>query len=90
MPPVRAESLAEGVEPFITGFLQRGIRLVGGNAARGHHAPRLSLRRATAAEDHEVIGVGDYVGTIGLCPVLDTPKLQKAIDVQVGEQGCDG
>ena len=42
-----------------------------------------------AAEDDEVVGIGDDVGTKGRRLLLETPELQEPVDVQVGEKRRD-
>ena len=43
----------------------------------------------TAAEDDEVVGIGDDVSPIGDAPFVRAPMLQEAVHVEVGEQRAD-
>jgi len=52
----------------------------------GHHRPRQRLRRTTAAEDDEVVGIGDDAGLECLATSAQTPVLQEPVHVDVGEQ----
>src|ERR1700739_1971899 len=56
-------TVAEEVEAFLSGVSQRSFRLIDRHPELGHHRlrPRQCLRRATAAEDDEVVGIGDDV-----------------------------
>ena len=67
---VRAERVAKEVEALAPSIPNRGLRLVEGEPEPGHHLPRprQSLGRVTAAEDDEVVGIGDDVGPIGVAP----------------------
>ena len=53
-----------------------------------HHRlrPRQRLGRTTAAEDDEVVGIGDDVGTERFAASGQTPVLQEPVHVDVGEQ----
>ena len=52
----------------------------------GHHRPRQRLRRTTAAEDDEVVGIGDDAGSECIATPAQTPVLQEPVHVDVGEQ----
>src|SRR5512147_458218 len=88
---VRTERVAEKVEALAPGVPDRGLRLVEGEPEPRHHRlrPRQSLGRAASAQDREVVGVGDHMGTIGLAAAGVPPVLQEAVHVQVGEQRAD-
>jgi hypothetical protein len=47
---------------------------------------RQRLGRTTAAEDDEVVGVGDNMGTESFAASAETPVLQEPVHVDVGEQ----
>src|SRR5947209_18607229 len=85
---VWAERIAKKVEEFAAGIPNRGLRLVEGEPKLGHHLPRPRQRlcRRSAAEDDEVVGIGDDPGLVGLAPPRCTPMLQETVHVQVGEQ----
>src|SRR4051794_38010669 len=88
---VRAERVAEEVEALAPSIASRGLRLVEGEPEPGHHLPRprQSLGRVTAAEDDEVVGIGDDAGPKGDAPSARTPMLQEAVHVEVGQQRAD-
>ena len=88
---VRAERVAKEVEALAPSVANRGLRLVEGEPEPGHHLPRprQGLGRVTAAEDDEVVGIGDDVGPIGDAPSARTPVLQEAVHVEVGQQRAD-
>ena len=54
----------------------------------GHHRlrPRQCLGRTTAAEDDEVVGIGDDVGMERFAASGQTPVLQEPVHVDVGQQ----
>jgi hypothetical protein len=54
-----AERVAKEVEALIAGILQRGLFLIDAEPELCHHRlrPRQRLRRMTAAEDDEVVGI---------------------------------
>src|SRR5216683_3232607 len=85
---VRAERVAKEVERLAAGIPNRGLRLVEREPQFGHHLPRPRQRlfRRPAAEDDEVIGIGDDPGLVGLAPSRCTPMLQEPVHVQIGEQ----
>src|SRR5258707_14725819 len=85
---VWAERIAKEVEGLAAGIPNRGLRLVEGEPKLGHPVtrPRQRLFRRTAAEDNEVVGIGDDPGLVGLAPSRRTPMLQEPVHVQVGEQ----
>src|ERR1700692_3710202 len=90
--PMRAERVAEEVEAFLSGVSQRSFRLVDRQPELGHHRlrPRQCLRRTTAAEDNEVVGIGDDVSMERLVASSQTPMLQEPVHVDVGQQWtCD-
>jgi hypothetical protein len=77
---MRSERVAEEVEALSPGVLQRSLRLVECQPEPRHHrlGPRQSLGCTSAAEDDEVVGVGDDVCTerfsaAGQAPVLQEP-----------------
>jgi hypothetical protein len=85
---VRSERVAKEVEALLAGVFQRGLRLVDGQPELGHHRlrPRQRLRRATAAEDDEVIGIRDDVSVECLAATGQTPIFQEPVHVDIGEQ----
>src|SRR5437667_7548300 len=89
---MRAERVAEEVEAFLSGVSQRSFRLVDRQPELGHHRlrPRQCLRRATAAEDNEVVGIGDDVSAERVAAFSQTPMLQEPIHVDVGQQWTCG
>ena len=58
---VRAKRVAKKFEGFAPGIPNRGLRLVEGEPKLDHHLPRPRQRlcRRLAAEDDEVVGIGD-------------------------------
>src|SRR5712672_4571078 len=85
---MRTERVAKEREALLTGVPQRGLGLVERQPELGHHRlrPRQGLRRTTAAEDDEVVGIGDDMGTECLAASGQTPVLQEPVHVDVGEQ----
>ena len=79
--PMRAERVAEEVEAFLSGVSQRSFRLVDRQPEPGHHRlrPRQCLCRATAAEDNEVVGIGDDVSMERVAASGQTPVLQEPV-----------
>src|SRR5258708_35111450 len=88
---MRPERISEKVKPLCTTPLDAGLRLVQRESDPGHHTPRpiQCLGRATATENHEIIRVGDHLGSEDLTPPGDPPVLQKTVHVQVGEHGTE-
>src|SRR6516165_9802896 len=85
---VGSEAVAEEVETLLACITQAGLRLVELEPQTAHDLcrPRLRLRRATAAEDDEVVCVVDHM-RLELAPLLGQPPvLEKAVHVDVGEQ----
>ena len=82
------ERVAKEVEALLSGIPQRGLGLVDGQPELGHHRlrPRQRLGRTTAAEDDEVVGIGDDMGTERFAASALTPMLQEPVHVDVGEQ----
>src|SRR5262249_44478395 len=85
---MRAERVAKEREALLTGISQRGLGLVERQPKLGHHPlrPRQRLTRTTAAEDDEVVSVGDNVSTEGFATTTLTPVLQEPVHVDVGQQ----
>ena len=79
------------VETLSPCLLDAGLRFVQRKSNPGHHTPRpiQRLSRATATENHEIIGVVDNLGVENLTPSGDPPVLQKTVHIQVGEQRAD-
>ena len=89
---MEAEGVAKEVEALFAGIFQRGLGLVDGQPELYHHrlCPSQRLRRATAAEDDEVIGVRDNVSAERFAASGQTPIFQEPVHVNVGEQrACD-
>src|ERR1700730_9898383 len=88
---MRPECVSEKVKPLCVTPLDAGLRFVQRESNPGHHTPRPIQRlcRATATENHEIIGVVDNLGLKSLTPSSDPPVLQETVHVQVGEQGTD-
>src|SRR5580693_1755102 len=88
---LRPETISEKVKLLSPRWLDASLRFVQRESDPGHHTPRpiQCLRRAAAAENHEIISVGDELGSENLTPPGDPPVLQKTVHVQVGEQGTD-
>jgi hypothetical protein len=88
---VRPESVTKEVEAFLPSVADRGLRLVQCQPEPGHHpaSPRLGLLRVTAAEDDEVIGVGDNMGFVDRTPFASSPVFQETIHVDVGQRRAD-
>src|SRR6202140_2616295 len=88
---MRPEAISEKVKPLCASLPGAGLRFVQRESNPGHHTPRpiQCLCRATATENHEIIGVVDHLGLENLTPPGDPPVLQKTVHVQVGEQGTD-
>ena len=85
---MRSERIAKEVDAVLPGISQRGLGLVECQPELRHHRlrPRQSLGRATAAEDDEVVGIGDDVGTERFAAFGQPPILQEPVHVDVGEQ----
>src|SRR5271165_7213553 len=83
-------TVAEEIEALIPSVPHRGFRLVERQPELRHHRfrPRQSLLRAAAAEDDEVVGVRDDVSPERFAASAETPMLQEAVHVDVGEQGA--
>ena len=88
---MRPEAVSQKIKPLSPCLLDAGLRFVQRESKPGHHTPHpiQCLGRATAAENHEIIGVVDHLGLEKLTPSGDPPVLQKTVHVQVGEQGTD-
>src|SRR5512145_850193 len=91
VPPVgivRSERVAKEIEALLSGIPQRGLGLVDCQPELGHHrlCPRQRLGRTTAAEDDEVVGIGDDMGTERLAASAATPVLEEPVHIDVGEQ----
>ena len=82
-----SERVAKEVEVFLAGILQLGFHLVEREPELGHHRlrPRQRLGRMSAAEDDEVVGIGDDMSVERLAACGVPPMLQEAVHVQVGQ-----
>src|SRR5262245_64945849 len=85
---MRTERVAKEREALLSGILQRGLGLVERQPQLGHHPlrPRQRLGCATAAEDDEVVGVGDDPSTERFTAAAETPVLQEPVHVDIGKQ----
>src|SRR5271166_1671342 len=83
-------TVTKEIEALIPGVPHRGFRLVERQPELRHHRlrPRQGLLRAAAAEDDEVVGVRDDVSPERFAASGETPMLQEAVHVDVGEQGA--
>jgi hypothetical protein len=88
---VRAEAIAKEVEALVPGIPDYGLRLVEGKPELGHYQPRprQCLIRKSAAEDDEVVGIGDDMSSVGFTSSSAPPVLEEAVHVDVGEQRAD-
>src|SRR6202158_1619929 len=88
---MRPERVSEKVKPLCTPPPDAGLRFVQRESNPGHHTSRpiQRLGRATATENHEIIGIVDNLGLENLTPSGDPPVLQKTVHIQVGEQGTN-
>src|SRR6202158_2271460 len=88
---MRPERVSEKVKPLCTPPPDAGLRFVQRESNPGHHTPRpiQRLGRATATENHKIVGVVDHPGSENLTPSGDPPVLQKTGHIQVGEQGTN-
>src|SRR6202023_3780171 len=88
---MRPKAVSQKVKPLCAGLLDAGLRFVQRESNPGHHTPRpiQRLGRATATEDHEIVGVVAHPSSETLTPPGDPPVLQKTVHVQVGEQGTN-
>src|SRR5689334_25403577 len=79
--------ISKKVEPFVPNVSDRGLCLVERQPQPVHHLsrPRLGLVRMSAAENDEVIGIGDDMGSIGCVPSALSPVLQEAVHVEVSQ-----
>src|SRR3954453_1850068 len=84
---VRSKRISKKVEPLVPSVPDRGLCLVQRQPQPVHHLsrPRLGLFRMFAAENDEVIGIGDDMGSIGCVPSALSPVLQEAVHVEVGQ-----
>src|SRR4029077_7554452 len=85
---VRAERVTKEVKAFLAGILQRGLHLVERQPEFRHRRlrPRQRLGRVAAAEDDEVVGIGDDPRAERLGASGDAPVLEEPIHVDDGEQ----
>ena len=76
-----AEGVAKEIEAFASSVFQRSFRLVDRQPELRHHRrrPRQRLRRVSAAEDDEVVGVIDDVGAESLAASAATPMLEHGL-----------
>src|SRR5258708_2831867 len=83
---MRSEAVSQKIKPLFPCLLDAGLRFVQRESNPGHHTPRPIQRlcRASATENHEIIGVVDNLGVENLTPSGDPPVLQKAVHIQVG------
>src|SRR4029077_8210700 len=83
-----AERVSEEVEALRSSILHRGFRPVERQPELRHHRlrPRQSLSRRVLAEDDEVIGVIDDVGTECLAAAGESPMLEETVHIDVGKQ----
>ena len=88
---LRPKCIAKEVEAFFPGILQRGLCLVECKLEPFHHLlrPRQRLSRVSAAEDDEVVGIGDDMGAERLAASGQPPMLQEAVHVQVRKHRTD-
>jgi hypothetical protein len=88
---VRAEAIAKEFEAFVPGVPDYGLRLVEGKPELGHHhpRPRQCLIRKSAAEDDEVVGIGDDMSSVGFTSSSAPPVLEEAVHVDVSQQRTD-
>src|SRR5216684_5368444 len=88
---MRPERVTQKIKPLFSCLLDAGLRFVQRKSNPGHHTPRPIQRlcRATATENHKIIGVVDNLGLENLTPSGDPPVLQKTVHIQVGEQGTN-
>jgi hypothetical protein len=89
---IRSERVAKEVEVLLAGILQLGFHLVEREPEPGHHrfGPRQRLGRMSAAEDDEVVGIGDDMGAERLAACGLAPMLEEAVHVQVGQHRACG
>ena len=82
--------IAKKIEAFFSSVPDRGLVLVERQTKLGHHLPRELPRlfRVSAAEDDEVIGVGDDMRLIGSVPSARSPIFQEPIHVDVSQHGA--
>jgi hypothetical protein len=77
----RSQCVAKEVEAFTPGILDRGFRLVERQPELRHHRPRpgRSLFRVSAAEDDEVVGIGDDMCVEHFAAPRQPPMLQESV-----------
>src|SRR6185369_8144444 len=81
---MRAERVAKEVEALVSAVPEHGLRLIEREPQPGQHLPRpcQSLGGSAAAQDDEVVGIGDDVGTVSLASSGAPPVLQEAVHVE--------
>jgi len=85
---VWAKRVSKEREALPAGISQRSLGLIERQPELRHHLlrPRQRLTRTTAAEDDEVVSVGDDVSAEGFATPASTPVLQEPVHVDVGKQ----
>src|ERR1022692_790827 len=88
---MRPKCISEKVKPLLPGLPDAGLRLVQREPDALHHRSRPTQRfcRASAAENHEVIGIGNDSGMESFTPSGDPPILQESVHIKVGQQWAD-
>ncbi len=88
---MRPECISEKVKPLPASLLDAGLCFVQREANPRHDTSRpiQCLCRATATQDHEIIGVVHDLRLKNLTPSGDPPIFQKTVHVQVSQQRTD-
>src|SRR6478736_6924044 len=86
-----SERVPKEVKAFQSSILHRGFSLVECQPKLGHHRlrPRQCIFRVAAAENDEVVGIGDNLAMECFTPTAETPMLQEPVHVDDGEQRTD-
>src|SRR5579864_2915582 len=85
---LRPKRVPQKVEALRVSLLDAGLCFVQGELDPLHHTTRPIQRlcRASATEDHKIVGIRDHSGSKHLTPSGDPPVLQKTVHVEVCQQ----
>ena len=83
-----AERIAQKIKAFFARLLDAGLRFIQNKSQSCDYLTRpiQCLNRFPAAQDHEIVRIGDHMSLELLSPLGVPPTLQQTVDIQVSEQ----
>src|SRR5271167_615720 len=85
------ERVTQKMKALLACCFDAGLRFVQSKAEPRHHAARpiQCLPRMSAAENHEIVRIGDHLSAESLALSGDPPVLEESVHVEVREHGAD-